>query len=96
MLQNRSDAFAAPWGRYSKGKTDVTDVSPKVNEPDRPRGLSAEDAGRLMEATSNLKRAIDDLAQELATGTLIGRAGSRDRFEIALAEFSAQIDRTAE
>ena len=82
--------------RHPEGTTAVTDVSPRINEPDRPRGLSAEDANRLIEAASDLKHAIDDLTQELVTGTVIGRAGSRDRFEIALAGFSELIDRTRE
>ena len=74
----------------------MPDVSPKLNSPDRPRGLAPEDADRLIEAASTLKQAIDDLAQEIATGTAIGRAGARDRFDIALAEFSELTDRTRE
>jgi len=80
----------------SEGTTAVTDVSPRINEPDQPRGLSPENADRLIEAAAALKQAIDDLTHEMTTGTAIGRAGSRDRFEIALAEFAELLDRTAE
>ncbi len=74
----------------------MTDVSPRLNSPDRPRGLPTDDADRLVVAASTLKRAIDDLTQELVTGSIIERAGARDRFEIALTEFSALTDRSAE
>jgi hypothetical protein len=74
----------------------LTEVSPKLNSPDRPRGLPPEDAARLLDAASALKQAIDDLTHEFVPGTAIGRAGARDRFEIALAEYASLIDRTAE
>jgi hypothetical protein len=74
----------------------MPDVSPKLNRPDRPKGLPREDALRLTDTASTLKQAVDDLTQEIVTGTAIGRAGARDRFEIALSEFAQLIDRTAE
>jgi hypothetical protein len=96
MMQNRCDELDAPCAHHTNGTTDVTDVSPKLNSPDRPRGLAADDADRLIAAASGLKQAIDELTQELVTGSPIGRAGARDRFEIALTEFSELIDRTRE
>jgi hypothetical protein len=80
----------------TNGAQNMPDVSPKLNSPDRPQGLASDDASRLIEAASELKLAIDNLAQEIATGRPIGRAGARDRFDIALADFSALTDRTAE
>ena len=74
----------------------MPDVSPKLNSPDQPRELSGDDANRLLEAATTLKQAIDDLAHEIVTGRPIGRAGARDRFDIALADFSAITDRTRE
>jgi hypothetical protein len=74
----------------------MSDLSPKLNSPDRPRGLPREDADRLLDAASALKLAMDDLTREIVTGSVIGRAGARDRFEIALAGFASLIDRTAE
>jgi hypothetical protein len=74
----------------------MPDVSPELNDPNRSRTLSSEDGNRLLEAAADLKQAIDDLAQEIVTGSAIGRAGARDRFDIALTEFSSLTDRTAE
>ena len=67
-----------------------------LDNPVQPRGLQPDDAGRLVEAASALKRAIDDLTQEIVTGRAIGRAEARDQFEIALSSFGQLIDRTAE
>jgi hypothetical protein len=83
-------------GGTDEGATDVADISPKLNSPDRPQGLSRDDADRLVEAASVLKQATDDLAQAIVSGRPIGRASARDRFDIALAEFSALTDRTRE
>lgn len=74
----------------------MTDVSPRLDSPDRPRGVQLDEANRLLDAASALKRAIDDLTQEFVTGSAIGRTGARDRFELALADFASLIDRTAE
>jgi hypothetical protein len=76
--------------------TKVADVSPRSISPDRPGERSSGDADQLFGAASALKQAIDELAQELVDGSAIPRAGARDRFEIALTEFAALIDRTAE
>ena len=74
----------------------MTDVSPRLNSPERPGRLSEEDRQRLMDASAGLKRAIDDLAETLVSGGMIRRDDARDRFEMALAEFSGVIDQTAE
>ncbi|MEA2585540.1 MAG: hypothetical protein QOF33_3625 [Thermomicrobiales bacterium] len=79
-----------------EGVKKVADVSPKLNSPDRPKGLPTEDANRLIDAASGLKQAIDDLAETMVSGGIIRRDDARDRFEIALAEFSELIDRTRE
>jgi hypothetical protein len=58
--------------------------------------LSPEAADELLGAASALKQAMDELTHEIVTGTAIGRAGARDRFEIALADFASLLDRTRE
>lgn len=74
----------------------MSDVSPKLNSLDQPRQRTARTAADVQDAAASLKRAVDDLALSIVAGSGIQRSEARDHFEIALAEFSEVIDRTAE
>jgi hypothetical protein len=74
----------------------VTDVSPRINSPERPRELPPEDADKLLAAASALQQAVGDLAREIASGGRIQTHEARNRFEFALSDFSSLIERPAD
>jgi hypothetical protein len=74
----------------------MPDVSPKPSSAEQPRNVSSERAARLREAAAALQQAIADLTDQIVDGGRIRRDDARDRFEMALADFSALIDQTAE
>jgi hypothetical protein len=74
----------------------MADISPKLNSPDRPNNRTPESTREILNTANALKDAVDTLATSLVRGTAIQRAEARDRFEIALTDFSQAIDQTAE
>jgi len=46
----------------------------------------------LNDATAELHAAIDALTRAFVDGTVLEKAAARDRFQIALATFTAQVD----
>jgi hypothetical protein len=74
----------------------MSDVSPKLNNPDHPTTRTPESDSDILNTASALKDAVETLATALVGGSGIQRAEARDRFEIALADFSQAIDQTAE
>ena len=71
------------------------DVRPETSDRNRPDASMRPDPIRLTAAADELQQAVGELAREIASGGAFGKEDARDRFEIALADFSALIDSTA-
>lgn len=73
----------------------MIDVSPSLTDPTQADQTANPDPAQLREAAEKLRRAIDDLTAAITGGGAIRGTDARDRFEIALADFSALLDTTA-
>jgi hypothetical protein len=62
-----------------------------MNEPDEDRAARAR-AHALADAAAELHAAIDELTEAVLRGTVIEKNQARNRFELALAEHSAQLE----
>jgi hypothetical protein len=74
----------------------MADISPRVNSPDQSDDRSPENVSEILSTARALSAAVETLASAIANGSGIERAEARDRFEIALTEFSEAIDDTEE
>jgi hypothetical protein len=73
----------------------VTAVHERSGEPTVEGPAAGVQAADLIDAATELREAVDALSDAVLRGTAIERAAARDRFEVALATYSAQVDATA-